>query len=308
MKELEQFIINNIKLKNGVEYELLTFRTIYRSATIVHYLENMVIRDKPIFHPIFVDEMRHILGNYIVLAMHYLPNNTYSALEKTIIFNNESTISSLKIKPAISLLNNIVSNSSEIINMLSSDKENEFYVSQLVTEGLKLCYSLCEILNIDMEDLRERILEDKDEILLTTTQAIERKEKIELDKHILVDLIIDKGEYKGLKVVSNLVEDDPIYSGDIIKDFFVCTKSLRDKKQKYKYSSQLFEYFLNNQDITQAYIFNGTLQKEADIKPERLEYLSKHINEFEKDYHHIIVKSSINTMDDFLDYIYSTEK
>ena len=120
MEKLEQYILTNVKIVDTLEYPLIAFKTIHHSSKIVEFIERSVILNLPIFHGMLQENITHILANYTILAVHYIGEKQYQEQLNNILVYNKKSISTLEIPTILSFINNVVSTSSEIINLVSS--------------------------------------------------------------------------------------------------------------------------------------------------------------------------------------------
>ena len=305
MKKLEQYILDNVTISKDLEAQFIAFRIITKSSNIVEYVENRLVQQQSIFHNSLKDDLSDIFGNFLILAMHYVPKKRYTKEIDDIITISVKPEMQVELASLFASINHIIYTTSEILNIMSDKVENELYISQLIMDGIKQCYTLYEFAGIDILEIRDQVYTNRETSLRTTLQILDdiTNNKNSKSNYTLVDLIIDQGKYVGIKLIDT-VKPISYESGDIIKDFFTCTKNLRDKKRPYKYSSKLFEHFRTAEEIEQAYIFKGQLRFQSSITDEELKVYEKNEERFEIDFHHILVNQATSSMDDFLDYLY----
>lgn len=305
MKKLEQYIIEMSKIERDIEYQFLIFRVIKSAADIAGYLEDTAIRRADVFHPILEDYIEKMYSDTLLVAMKYVSNEIYTEEIYNITFFDSKKIDTIELPTVLTITNTIIHTSSEIANTMTDPVENEYLVSSLVLDLIKHIYRFCEILGVSIEQLREDIYDYKEELLLSTSDLMKKYDEIEdADKYHL-DVVLNKGKYKAINVFSGKIKTARYASGNIVTDFFNCTKDMRERNQVYEYTNKLFDYFMSEQTLDQAYICNGKFIDKNSIDPKELDYYKEHHDEFERKFHHILINSSISNMDDLLDFVYS---
>lgn len=305
MKALERYIVQNVQLKKSIEYKFIIARVISHTAKILEYIESTVIRQSPVFHDVLEEEVEEILGNLLILAMHYTSGTQYNAALQNLFIYKVNPPEELPVNSLMAAANNICYTASEMLNIMGDTNDSTTYLGQLSLEAIAQVYSLCEIAGIDINEIRDTIYEDRSIILRSTTTIIKEKQKEELAGITVINIITKNGIYAKLETINDIKESKFYNSNDLVKDFFECTRDLRKNKTIYRYSNTLLEYFLSTTQIAQAYISNGklSLQEELMDSPD-LDKYNDNSEAFEKDYHHILIKPGMKTMDDLLDYLY----
>jgi hypothetical protein len=187
----------------------------------------------------------------------------------------------------------------------------QFHINEIFSILLDYCYyykvDISQILMINKSKLEKKVNDKEAKSYTEEYNSAKKIIKSAGQTELLIDLKIQKGQYKGLTISYNK-EKINYNSKDIIKDFYQCTLfmfSLTEKNNTYtvNYSSNFREFLDKAKDYSLSYLSNGELKSLNDLKGNTNVVAKNTFIKLDKHSKPVLINSKIKKFDDLLDYV-----